>query len=49
MKFKCRYPLCTKSFHPICAYLNGCLFKINRKKNEKNGMIGGSNGIQVQV
>lgn len=40
MKFKCSYPLCTKSFHPICAYLNGCLFDISRKKE---------GGINVKV
>lgn len=40
MQFKCSYPLCAKSFHPICAYLNGCIFNITRKLN---------GGIDVKV
>lgn len=30
MQFKCSSPLCAKSFHPICAYLHGCIFTIER-------------------
>jgi hypothetical protein len=33
MQFRCAFPHCTKSFHPICAYLYGCIFAIERKKD----------------
>lgn len=33
IKYECCYPGCNRSFHPICAYLNGCLFFIERKFN----------------
>lgn len=32
MKFKCSFDDCEKYFHPICAYLNGCVFDVTRKK-----------------
>lgn len=39
MQFKCSDVLCAKSYHPICAYLNGCIFKIIRRDT----------GIEVKV
>jgi hypothetical protein len=33
MQFICSFPSCKKSFHPICAYLYGCIFNIKRKKD----------------
>ena len=30
MQFICEEIGCQKSFHPICGYLNGCVFNINR-------------------
>lgn len=41
MKFKCSYTFCAKAFHPICAYLNGCVFQMKRKLE--------SGGISVNV
>lgn len=33
MKFKCSAMFCNKCYHPICAYLNGCVFVMKRRKN----------------
>jgi len=39
MKFNCCFDGCDKYYHPICAYLNGCVFDVIRKKS----------GIEVNV
>jgi len=39
MKFNCSFDGCDKFYHPICAYLNGCVFDVIRKKS----------GIDVKV
>ena len=36
LKLDCYCLGCSKSFHPICAYLNGCLFEIKRGNPPRN-------------